>query len=92
MTAGTVPRHEMEIIEIGAVLVAPGSYTALNEFPTFRAVRDLNLTEFCTSMTTIKQLGVDAAPVFAKAFSASLVWFESCGSPVLGSWGAYDLN
>jgi len=87
---GAVPRDEMEIIEIGAVLVDGVTLRSVAEFQTFvRPVAHPKLTPFCTALTTITQADVDAAPTFPSAaarlaaFGAGALW---------GSWGAYDRN
>ncbi len=65
---GAVPRHEMEIIEIGAVLVEAGDLTVCEEFQSFvTPVRHPRLTHFCTQLTSITQAMVDDAPGFARA-------------------------
>ena len=54
--------HEMETIEIGAVLVDLKSRDAAREFDCFiRPVRNRILSDFCKSLTSIKQEDVDAA-------------------------------
>jgi inhibitor of KinA sporulation pathway (predicted exonuclease) len=51
---GTIKRHEMEIIEIGAVMVGAKTLTIRDEFQTFiKPVRHPVLTEFCKSLTSI---------------------------------------
>src|SRR5262245_52557201 len=87
---GAVPRHEMEIIEIGAVLVDGRSLRPIAEFMTFvRPILHPDLTPFCTELTTIVQDDVDAAPTFPVA-AARLAAF-GCGA-LFCSWGAYDRN
>src|SRR5690606_20200970 len=59
--AGAVPKREMEIIEIGAVLVDRTSFEPIAEFQTFvRPVRHPKLTRFCQELTSITQAQVDA--------------------------------
>lgn len=66
---GTVSRGEMEIIEIGAVMVEAGTFEAVDEFQTFiRPVRHPRLTSFCTSLTFIMQEGVEAAPQLCRSY------------------------
>ena len=56
---GSVPRGEMEIIEIGAVLVEAATFGTLGTFQSFvRPVRHPMLTPFCTELTTITQSDV----------------------------------
>ena len=91
---GSVPRHEMEIIEIGAVLVQAGTIEPSAEFQTFvRPVRHPELTRFCTELTGIKPGMVAGAPHFPEAMTALYDWmagFDDIG--LFGSWGAYDRN
>src|SRR5262245_24192584 len=49
---GEVPRHEMEIIEIGAVMQCSRTFEIQSEFQAFvRPVRNPVLTDFCTELT-----------------------------------------
>lgn len=90
--AAAVPRDEMEIIEIGAVLVDGRSLEPTAEFQTFvRPVRHPRLTAFCTKLTTIEQHHVDDAPTFPEAL-AELRGFMPEPRPLFCSWGAYDRN
>ncbi len=89
---GTVPRQEMEIIEIGAVLVDGVTLQAQREFQSFvRPVRHPKLTEFCCELTSIQQEHVDAAPNFRQALKA-LEEFMEGEQPLFCSWGDYDHN
>lgn len=88
--AGAVPKREMEIIEIGAVLVDRESFEPVREFQTFvRPVRHPRLTAFCQELTSITQEQVDAAPGFVEALAA-LRRFMAGEQPLFCSWGAYD--
>ena len=82
----------MEIIEIGAVLLRSGAGPVEKEFCEFvRPVVDRRLSDFCTSLTSIRQADVDAADEFWAVFPRFVEWIG--GEPiVLCSWGAYDLN
>ncbi|MEO8700769.1 MAG: 3'-5' exonuclease [Kofleriaceae bacterium] len=86
---GGVPRHESEIIEIGAVLVDGKSLRAIAEQTLF--VRPLlhPISPFCTRLTTITQDMVDDALEFPAA-AARLAAFG--GGALFCSWGAYDRN
>ena len=89
---GTVPKHEMEIIEIGAVLVESASLEAVGEFQAFvKPVRHKELTPFCTGLTSITQSQVDGAPGFAEAIEA-LRRFIDGREALFASWGDYDRN
>ena len=83
------PRDEMEIIEIGAVLVDPSTLEPVDEFQTFvQPVLHPQLTRFCTELTSIRQADVDDAPEFPEALRALQEWMP--GPVRFGSWGAYD--
>ena len=87
----TVPRREMEIIEIGAVL-AGADFRPIDEYQTFiRPVRHASLTAFCMDLTTIRQADVTGAPGFAAAISEFKRWLYDHGQEFLFcSWGDYD--
>ncbi len=51
---GTIKRHEMEIVEIGSVMVEAQALTIIDQFQSFiKPVRYPVLTEFCKSLTSI---------------------------------------
>lgn len=88
---GSVPRHEMEIIEIGAVLQNARTFEIESEFQTFvRPVRHPRLTPFCTELTSITQEQVDTAPLFPEALRAMKEWMEGFEDALFCSWGNYD--
>jgi len=86
---GAVPRHESEIIEIGAVLVDGHSLRTVGELMTFVRPTLHPVTPFCTQLTTITQDDVDAAPGFVDA-AARLAAFGR--GALFCSWGNYDRN
>jgi 3'-5' exoribonuclease 1 len=87
---GAVPRHESEIIEIGAVLVEGKSLAPIAELMTFvRPVIHPALTPFCTRLTTITQADVEHALGFPAA-AARLAAFGD--GALFCSWGNYDRN
>jgi 3'-5' exoribonuclease 1 len=88
---GLVPKREMEIIEIGAVLVDHTTFEPIAEFQSFvRPVRHPTLTPFCRTLTSITQAEVDAAPKFPVVLAALREFVESHGRPLFCSWGNYD--
>jgi len=101
---GTVPRQEMEIIEIGAVMLgvdsANGSQTAVAhddvEFQSFvKPVRHSQLSDFCKNLTSIQQADVDQAPLYQDAMKAMVDWvkgFATFEEVLFCSWGDYDKN
>lgn len=85
------PRHEMEIIEIGAVMVPADTQAAVSEFQTFiKPVRHAELTDFCRELTTITQHDVDSAPGFIDAMQSLTEWAAEFAPYTFCSWGDYD--
>jgi inhibitor of KinA sporulation pathway (predicted exonuclease) len=90
---GAVPRPEMEIIEIGAVVQSSRTFEIESEFQTFvRPVRHPDLTDFCTELTGITQEDVAAAPPFREALEALKQWMYAFDDALFCSWGDYDRN
>lgn len=88
---GAVPREEMEIIEIGAVLADAATFAVVDDFQSFvRPVRHPTLTQFCTRLTTITQADIESAPGFADMMAALDAWLQPYGAPLFCSWGDYD--
>ncbi len=89
----TIKRHEMEIIEIGAVMVESKGLTVIDEFQTFiKPVRYPILTQFCQSLTSITQTQVDQAAGYVEAIALLKSWLSNYPNAVFGSWGDYDRN
>ena len=87
----TVPRDEMEIIEIGALMQNAHDFEVVSEFQTFvRPVRNPRLTPFCTKLTSITQADVDAAPEFRTALETFGTWMAGFDDALFCSWGNYD--
>lgn len=90
---GAVPRHEMEIIEIGAVMQNAGTYEIEAEFQTFvHPVRHPQLTDFCIELTHIAQADLRDAPEFPEAISLMKNWLNNFEDSLFCSWGDYDRN
>lgn len=90
---GSVPREEMEIIEIGAVMADGSSFAVTDEFQAFvRPVRHPRLTGFCRELTGIEQADVDAANLFPAVMARFAAWFALFGDVRFCSWGDYDRN
>jgi inhibitor of KinA sporulation pathway (predicted exonuclease) len=88
---GVVPRHEMEIIEIGALMQNSRTFEVESEFQAFvRPVRHPDLTQFCTSLTGITQDQVAGAPHFREAMDAMKEWMRAFDDALFCSWGDYD--
>ncbi len=87
----SIPRREMEMIEIGAVMVEAKDLTVVDEFTTFvRPVRNPVLTPFCTKLTSITQSDVDTAPSYKEAIQVFKDWLFQYGNYLFCSWGDYD--
>lgn len=91
---GSIPRHEMEIIEIGAVMLNKVTWEIDSEFQQFiKPVRNPLLTSFCTKLTTIEQQDVESAPLFSEAIAIFKEWiYPSFTNHIFCSWGSYDKN
>ena len=87
----SIPRHQMETIEIGAVMVATDSLEIVDEFQIFiKPLRHPVLTEFCLHLTSITQHQVDKAPTFPDAIKLWQPWLSQFDKTIFGSWGDYD--
>ncbi len=85
------PRHEMEIIEIGAVAVESATGEVEADYETFiRPVRHPILTDFCRALTTISQDQVDSADDYPTSMNLFGEWLASLGEYDFCSWGYYD--
>ncbi|OGS28279.1 MAG: hypothetical protein A3J70_12815 [Elusimicrobia bacterium RIFCSPHIGHO2_02_FULL_61_10] len=88
------PRNE--IIEIGAAMVELPELSALGEFDMFVHPK-LNsvLTDFCKTLTSIRQEDVNAALLFPAVLEKFEAWTSTFGlkeDVLFGSWGMYDKN
>jgi len=88
----SVARHEMEIIEIGAVAVAFGTGEIVSEFQAFvRPVRHKELTPFCLELTSISKEQDSGAETYPEVNETFRKWLISLGGNYdFCSWGAYD--
>lgn len=86
---GSIPRHESEIIEIGAVLVDGTSLRTIAEQMLFVRPRLHPITPFCTKLTTITPEMVEDAFEFRKAADRLAAFGDGA---LFCSWGAYDRN
>ena len=88
---GKIARREMEIIEIGAVLVESQGLTVVDEFVTFiKPMRHPILTSFCTELTTITQEDVNSALSYPDAIKIFQEWLCQYNNYIFCSWGDYD--
>lgn len=85
-------RHA-EIIEIGALAV-DREYRIISEFSTFiRPVREPSLSDFCRTLTGIKQSDVNTALTFNEGIQCFYQWIlinQVEEDNTLYSWGNYD--
>jgi inhibitor of KinA sporulation pathway (predicted exonuclease) len=87
----SIPRQQMEIIEIGAVMVEAKSFNIISEFQTFiKPVRHTILTDFCQQLTSISQVQVDNAPFYREAIAIFKKWIDQYPNVIFSSWGDYD--
>ncbi|MDF3937228.1 exonuclease domain-containing protein [Pseudomonas citronellolis] len=90
---GGWPVEEMEIIEIGASLVAAADGRELDHFQRFvRPQRRPLLTSFCRELTHISQADVDAAAPLSAVWPQFERWLAQHSPRLAGwaSWGDYD--
>ncbi|MEA5597299.1 3'-5' exonuclease [Rivularia sp. UHCC 0363] len=88
---GGIPSEEMEMIEIGAVMLNRSTWEIDAEYQKFiKPVRHPKLTEFCTELTTITQQDVDTAPTFPEVIPYFKQWVDSYPNHIFCSWGNYD--
>ncbi len=87
----SIARYEMEIIEIGAVMLNRATWEIDAEYQQFiKPVRHPLLTEFCTELTTIRQQDVEDALTFPEAITQFKQWMLEFPSYIFCSWGDYD--
>jgi inhibitor of KinA sporulation pathway (predicted exonuclease) len=85
---GGWPVEEMEIIEIGASLVAPDGHE-LEHFRRFvRPLRRPRLTAFCRELTHISQSQIDGAAPLGQVWPQFERWLEP-HLPHLVGWGSW---
>lgn len=87
----SVTLEDMEMIEIGSVMVCANTLKKIDEFSTFiKPVRFPQLSAFCTDLTSITQDDVDNAPEYPEAITALVRWLEKFDNFLFCSWGNYD--
>jgi inhibitor of KinA sporulation pathway (predicted exonuclease) len=87
----TFYRHEMETIEIGAVILNRQTWEIDSEFQQFiKPVRNPILTEFWGNLTTIFQKQVDTAPQFPEVMPKLAEWMSSFPNYIFCPWGNYE--
>jgi len=87
----SISKYQMEIIEIGAIMVDAKTKEVVSEFETFiKPQRTPILTDFCTQLTSITQEDVDNAPIFLDAIKDFKKWLYQYEDFIFCSWGDYD--
>lgn len=91
-TGEIIPRHEMEIVEIGCV-IADIEGNTYNEFNCFiKPVIHPTLTPFCTKLTSITQEQVNQGLTLEKALTELDDFLFNENIKQWGSWGGFDAN
>ncbi|MEA5572326.1 3'-5' exonuclease [Calothrix sp. UHCC 0171] len=87
----SIPRHQTEIIEIGAVMLNRSTWEVDAEYQQFiQPIRHPLLTDFCTQLTTIQQADIEKAPKFPEAIMHLQKWMSQFPKYTFCSWGDYD--
>jgi inhibitor of KinA sporulation pathway (predicted exonuclease) len=82
---------DMEIIEIGAVMMNARNFSIEGTFQSFvRPQRHPLLTPFCIKLTSITQNQVDHAPTYPEAMAAFGEWLSGYTNWLFCSWGNFD--
>lgn len=85
------PAFDQEIIEIGAVITDPDNGKIISSFQSFvRPIVNPDLSDFCLSLTGIKQSEIDSAILFSDVYSKFDHWRHSNSPSVFCSWGSFD--
>lgn len=87
---GSIPKHEAEIIEIGAAIVDENMSVLATYSEFVRPVKHPVLHPFCTQLTTITQSDVDEADTFGTVSKRFESWLALHQPTWYGSWGEYD--
>lgn len=83
-------REQMEIIEIGSVLIN-SKLEIIGEYSAFvKPTINPQLTTFCKNLTKIKQDWVDNANTIDKVLPNWEAWARMHGDYTFTSWGAFD--
>lgn len=85
-----IPREEMEVIELGAVLLDAALEPIAEHRSFVRPERHPRLSDCCMALTGITQAEVDDAPTFPEAFAGLLDALVQGRDPLFCSWGGFD--
>lgn len=89
----TLASDEMEIIEIGAVIVllGVGTFEVLDDRQIYvKPQWHATLSNFCTDLTGIQQQEVDQSPPLKDALELLKNWISKHSITIWGSWGKFD--
>lgn len=91
---GTINSEEMEIIEVGVVVIdLQDGCKVVDEFSSFvRPVRNPVLTPFCTRLTTISQADIESARSWRDVSAEVAAFVGRFPELTWASWGNYDRN
>lgn len=83
--------EDMEIIEFGAVLATTDGVIEDRFSQLVRPQMHYSLSEFCQSLTGIRQSQIDAANTYEEAVQALDAWYQTLPAiKAWASWGEYD--
>ncbi|WP_133245570.1 3'-5' exonuclease [Pelagibaculum spongiae] len=91
----SIPRESMEMIEIGAVVgeLSESQFKTIDICQLYIQPEDYpQLTAFCTELTGISQLQVDAAEKLPAVLLEFAKWLDEVRPQAWGSWGKFDLR
>ena len=89
--AEQLPVAMREIIEVGAVIIGGDEPKKLAAFQSFvRPVKTDALTDYCKTLTSIRQIDVDTAPLFSDVLVALNRFLEPYPNARFCAWGDYD--
>ena len=87
----SITKHEVEIIEIGAIFVEWPSLNIIEKFQSYvQPVKKPILTPFCTKLTGIKQEQVDNAPTFPEMITEIQQLFLNNRNVKFCCWSPFD--
>lgn len=88
-----VQREDMETIEIGLAVIDLYSLKVVDQFQSFvRPTLHPVLTDFCRTLTTIKQSDVDKAPGYVRVAQMLDAFLVDYPNSMWCSWGDYDFK
>jgi inhibitor of KinA sporulation pathway (predicted exonuclease) len=91
----SLPREEVEVIEIGAVVgsLLDSGFTAIGQWQSYvKPCVHTELSPFCVKLTGITQAQVNQAPILSNALQAFDAWLAGYSFDAWGSWGKFDAN